>query len=141
MGCSRRDERGQVAPLLALLALVAGLACLGLGRFGAAVVEMAHARTAADAAALAGAAAGEAEARRLAQANGADLTSFEAAGTDVRAEVTTASGASARARARREVGRLPEWLAAVARRAGLCQPEGRAHLAACGERLPSGGPG
>ncbi|MBW3615944.1 MAG: hypothetical protein KY439_11660 [Actinobacteria bacterium] len=120
MRCSLHHERGQVAPLLALLTVAVGLACLGLGRFGASAVELAQARTAADAAALAGAAGGESEARRLAQANGADLSSFEAAGGDVRAEATTASGATARARARREGGPLrpgPRALSPVLRTA------------------------
>lgn len=106
MECSRLGERGQVAPLVALLMVAIGLACLGLGRFGGAAVDLAQARTAADAAALAGAAAGEPAARQLAEANGATLSAFEAAGTDVRAEATTASGARSRARARREPGPL-----------------------------------
>lgn len=102
MGGCLGHERGQVAPLLALLTVVVGLACLGLGRFGGWAVELAQARTAADAAALAGAAAGESAARRLAEANGARLTRFESAGTDVRVEATRASGASYHARARRD---------------------------------------
>lgn len=107
MGCCRREERGQVAPVVALLMVVAGLACLGLGRFGGAAVDLAQARTAADAAALAGAAAGEPAARQLAEANGATLSAYEAAGIDVRAEATTASGATARARARATRGPSP----------------------------------
>ena len=104
MECSRPGERGQVAPLVALIMVAIGLACLGLGRFGGAAVDLAQARTAADAAALAGAAAGEPAARQLAEANGATLSAFEAAGTDARAEATTASGARSRARARRAPG-------------------------------------
>lgn len=104
MDCSRHAERGQVAPLVAVFMLGVGLACLGLGRLGGAAVEAARARTAADAAALAGAAGGEPAARQLAEANGATLSHFEAAGTDVRAEATTASGATVRARARRGSG-------------------------------------
>lgn len=97
-------ERGQVAPLLALLAVGVGLACLGLGRFGADAVANARARTAADAAALASAATGaEIDARRLAQANGATVESYEAAGADVRVRVRVDTGhgavvSSARAR-------------------------------------------
>lgn len=124
MGGRRGHERGQVAPLLALLTVVVGLACLGLGRFGGWAVELAQARTAADAAALAGAAAGEGAARRLAEDNGARLTRFESTGTDVRVEATTASGASYHARARRD---LPEPTArstlAPALRVALAQAE------------------
>lgn len=101
MECSRHPERGQVAPLVAVFMVGVGVACLGLGRLGGAAADAARARTAADAAALAGAAAGEPAARQLAEANGATLSRFEAAGTDVRAQATTASGATARARARR----------------------------------------
>ena len=82
-----RDDRGQVAPLLALLAVAIGLACLGLGRFGAGAVTAASARTAADAAALAGSMDGESSARSLAAANGGRLESFESAGGDVRVRV------------------------------------------------------
>ena len=82
------EERGQVAPLLALFAVGIGLACLGLGRFAGGAVDAASARTAADAAALAGAdAGGEPAARSLAAANGGRLESFEAAGGDVRVRV------------------------------------------------------
>lgn len=100
-----RNERGQVAPLLALFALGIGLACLALGRLGADAVDQARARTAADAAALAAAGAAgidapEPAARRLATANGATVASFEAAGGDVRVLVRTGNAtASARARA------------------------------------------
>jgi D-alanyl-D-alanine dipeptidase len=93
------DERGQVAPLLALFAVAIGLACLGLGRFGAGAADRARAQTAADAAALAGAAGGEAEARALAAANGGAVRSFEAAAGDVRVRVDV-RGATASARAR-----------------------------------------
>jgi hypothetical protein len=93
------DERGQVAPLLALFAVAIGLACLGLGRFAAGGVDAARARTAADAAALAGALDGEAAATWLAAANGGSLESFESGGGDVRVRVRVgAHTASARAR-------------------------------------------
>ena len=68
-----RRERGSVAPLLAVLVVAAGAAALGLGRIGGAAVARAQARTAADAAALAGAADGEQAARAIATANGARL--------------------------------------------------------------------
>jgi hypothetical protein len=62
--------------------------------------ERARARTAADAAALAGAAEGEPAAREVAAANGAELVAWRAEGTDVWVEVTLGD-AHARARARR----------------------------------------
>lgn len=100
MGTCCRDERGQVAPLLALLALAVGFACFGLGRLGAAAVERATVRTAADAAALAGAAGGAGEARRLARVNGGEVVELEAAGTDTRVRVRAGSAPVTSARAR-----------------------------------------
>ena len=81
------DERGQVAPLLALFAVGIGLACLGLGRFAGGAVDAASARTAADAAALAGSLDGESSARALAAVNGGRVVAYEAAGGDVRVGV------------------------------------------------------
>lgn len=93
-------ERGSVTPLVALLMLVVGGLVVGLGRLGADAVTAARARTAADAAALAGAADGEAAARTLAEANGAELIAFAAEGAEV--EVRTRVGAfEAEARAAR----------------------------------------
>jgi putative heme iron utilization protein len=60
----------------------------------------ARARAAADAAALAGAAEGEAAARAVAEANGAELRSWRAAGDDVWVEVEV-DDAVAVAKARR----------------------------------------
>ena len=95
-----RDERGQVLPLLALVMVAIGLACLGLGRFARGLVDAAAAQTAADAAALAGVLDGPAAARSLAEANEAELLSFErVGGTDVRVRVRLGRAvASARAR-------------------------------------------
>lgn len=56
---------------------------LALARFGGAVNDAARARTAADAAALAGVHGGRAEAADLARANGGVLTRFDAIGHDV----------------------------------------------------------
>ena len=124
---SQRDDRGQVAPLLALFAVGIGLACLGLGRFAGGAVDAASARTAADAAALAGAAAGEPAARALAVRNGGALESFEAAGRDVRVRVRVGPHVvSARSRSGRdsdgsssasatETGLAPGLRAALAR--------------------------
>ena len=70
------SDRGQALPLLAAVLVVAGVVALVVADLGVAAVERAKARTAADAAALAGAAEGEAVARRVAAANGASLVSF-----------------------------------------------------------------
>lgn len=80
-------ETGQVVPLAALIALLAGVACLGLGRLGGDAVGRAEARTVADAAALAGALAGEDAAREAAEANGGRVARYESAGGEVRVEV------------------------------------------------------
>jgi hypothetical protein len=72
-----------------------------LGRLGEAAVARAAARTAADAAALAGAADGEPAARDVAAANGATLLRYEALGQDTRVTVRLGR-AEAVARARRE---------------------------------------
>jgi hypothetical protein len=98
---TRRNQRGQVLPLLVLVVALAGVLVVVLGRLGQAAVDRAHARTAADAAALAGAAAGESAARDLAQANGATLLWFRAEGRDVEVAVRFRR-AEAVARARRE---------------------------------------
>jgi hypothetical protein len=94
-----------VVPLVALLIVaVAGLV-LGLGRLGGDAVDRARARTAADAAALAGAAAGRDEAESVAEANGARLVAWETAGADVRVRVSF-RGFEASARARRVASRV-----------------------------------
>src|SRR5688500_743307 len=69
-----------MAPLLAVLVVAVGGLCLGLGRLGADAVRSAQARTAADAAALAGAAEDETAARMLAMANGGRLGGVEVDG-------------------------------------------------------------
>ena len=93
------EESGQVVPLLALLVLVAGGASLFVSHVAAASLERGRARTAADAAALAGAAAGEPAARDAAAANGGRLVSFDAAGPEARVRVEVERAvASARAR-------------------------------------------
>ncbi|MEA2901577.1 MAG: hypothetical protein QOH36_1464 [Actinomycetota bacterium] len=98
-----RGERGSVVPLMALAIVVLGAAVLLVGRLGVAATDRAGARTAADAAALAGAAEGEGPAGDLAAANGADMTNFAAEGTDARVEVELGT-ARAVARARRSHG-------------------------------------
>jgi hypothetical protein len=80
------DERGQATPLLAIVVVLVGLMAMALGRLGHSATDAARARTAADAAALAGAADGERAARDLAEANGARMVRFVKAGDEV--EVT-----------------------------------------------------
>jgi Flp pilus assembly protein TadG len=85
---SRRDDRGQILPLvLLLIALGAGLAVL-VGEFEAVAVERARARATAtaDAAALAAATErddGRTVAREFAAPNGAQLMSFTRDGGEV----------------------------------------------------------
>ena len=80
-------DRGQALPWMmmvvaAAMTLVVVAVCLAI-----VVDDAARARTAADAAALAGAAAGEPAARDLAERNGDELLSFERTWCDVRVEV------------------------------------------------------
>jgi hypothetical protein len=81
------SERGQVLPLVALVMVVAGLAVVAIGRIGGAAVDRARAQSAADAAALAGAADGKDAARELARANGGRLDGYEEVGDDARVRV------------------------------------------------------
>jgi hypothetical protein len=92
-------DRGQATPLVAAVVVFAAIVAFALVRAGHVAVDSARARTAADAAALAGAADGRAAARRLASANGGRLVAYRALGDDVLVEVDV-GGVSARARAR-----------------------------------------
>jgi capsid protein len=83
--------------------VMVGVLCLALGHLGGSAAEVTRAQTAADAAALAGAADGEAGARSLARANGARLVSFRIDGHEVEVIVTIGKS-TARARARSEGG-------------------------------------
>ncbi len=95
----RRTEGGQATPLWAIVLVLAGLALIPTGLVIRAVHERSLAQNAADAAALAGALADEAEARAIAQENGAVLVSYrEGAGV---VEVTVEVG-DRRATARAE---------------------------------------
>ena len=116
-------ERGQVVPLVALVMVVAGLACLAVARLGGAAAARAQAVTAADAAALAGAAQGRRAAHATAAANGGRLVAHEQLGSDTRVRVEL-GGAIATARARRHggIGRgehAPALRAALARASQL----------------------
>ena len=100
---AQESDRGQLAPLYALIVLVAAGAVVLLAQLGVLAVHRAHARTAADAAALAGAAQGRGAAEQVAQANGAVLESFTVSGSDVQVRVRVGS-THATARARRDGG-------------------------------------
>ncbi len=99
----KRDERGSSLPLLVLAVLLGGLIVLLAGRLGGAAVDRAAARSAADAAALAGAAEGEPGARQLAGANGATVVGYAEHGSDARVEVELGE-ARAVGKARRSAG-------------------------------------
>lgn len=99
---STRDEKGQATPLLALVMVVVGVLCLVVMVTGRAADDRARARTAADAAALAGAAAGREEAVEVAAANGAELVRYTANGSLVEVQVSVGETlATARAGATR----------------------------------------
>ena len=116
-----RGERGSAVPLIALVILAAGGAIVLLGRLGGAAVDRAAARTAADAAALAGAAEGPDVARSVAAANGGQVVSYRQLGLDTEVRVR-AGRAVAVARAQRQAGGPPDDVApalrAVLTRAG-----------------------
>jgi hypothetical protein len=102
------DDRGQAVPLLVAAVGLAAVLVLGLAHMGRVVADRAQARTAADAAALAGAAEGEDAARSVAEANGGELIRYEADvagdrdGDEVLVEVSV-GGVEAYGRARRRV--------------------------------------
>ncbi|MEI7593782.1 MAG: pilus assembly protein TadG-related protein [Actinomycetes bacterium] len=89
-----------MSPFLALLIAFALLVSLGLSQLGSMVLDRVHARTAADAAALAGVTGGRTAADRFAQANNGRVEQFVDRGGET--EVTVRVGrARATARARR----------------------------------------
>lgn len=108
-----RSEQGQTTVVVAVLAGLVVLVLLGTARLGAAAVERAGARTAADAAALAAVGeeagavgSGRAAAVEIAARNGATVTAYRVDGTAV--EVTVRVGdAHASARADRSIGSDP----------------------------------
>jgi D-alanyl-D-alanine carboxypeptidase/Putative Flp pilus-assembly TadE/G-like len=135
----RRSPRdgGQVVPLAAAMVALCCAALLALVPVAGALDDRARARTAADAAALAGAADGEAAARQVAAANGADLLELEQTGDEVvvrvrvgdldayaRARATgrpgdSGTGGTAAGSGGRRAGLAPAMLAALARADGL----------------------
>lgn len=104
-GCGRSPvragrEAGQATPLVLAVVALAVVVLLALVPLARAAADRAQARTAADAAALAGAAEGQEAAREVAAANGATLVTWRAAGADVWVAVTLGN-ARAVAKARR----------------------------------------
>jgi hypothetical protein len=93
-------DAGQATPLLAAAVGLVALMLLALGPMGGALADRAQARTAADAAALAGAADGEDAARAMAAANGAELVGFQESGDDAVVVEVRRDGVTAHARAR-----------------------------------------
>lgn len=92
------DDAGQVLALVSVLVVFVALVCLGLTRLGVGVIDRARARTAADAAALAGARDGEDVAGEVAEQNHGELLAYVSSDGEV--EVTVRVGDStARARA------------------------------------------
>ncbi|MGH9210593.1 MAG: M15 family metallopeptidase [Acidimicrobiales bacterium] len=100
-------DRGQTTPLLVAAVGLVAVLLLGIGPMGRAVVQRTQARTAADAAALAGAAEGEDAAADVARANGGDLTSYDVSGDEVTVQVVI-DGVGAFGRARRHEVPAPE---------------------------------
>ena len=72
----RRDERGQAVPLALVVVALAILATAAIAELGGNVVDAGRARTAADAAALAGVEGGREASARVAADNGATLVSW-----------------------------------------------------------------
>ncbi len=94
-----RGDRGQALPLVIAVVALSAFAVVALGRFAVGTVDAARARTAADAAALAGAADGRGAAASAAGDNGGTLESFVSTGDDVIVRVRVGR-AVAEARAR-----------------------------------------
>lgn len=102
-----RGHGGQAIPFVVAMVVVTGGLLIVLARIGSMVVDHARARTAADAAALAGAVQGESAADATAAANGGTVLEFRQDGAAV--EVLVRVGvAEARARARRGLSAAAE---------------------------------
>lgn len=76
------EERGSITVLAAAAMMLIGVLLVGVGMLGGAAVERARAQTAADAAALAGAVHGRAEAEAVAAANEGVLVSYDEQAAD-----------------------------------------------------------
>ncbi|HEX4979840.1 MAG TPA: M15 family metallopeptidase [Acidimicrobiales bacterium] len=135
-----RGDAGQAIPLVVLLLVAAAGTLLVLGAYGHQLLRQARVQTAADAAALAGAASGARAAHVVAEANGATMVDFERLpGGDVRVRVER-EGARAGARARAELSAPPTGGGlAPAMRAALARAEqllGRPVPVVSGRRSP-----
>lgn len=95
------SDRGQSTPLWAIVLVLAALLLIPMGLLARATIERAEAQSAADAAALAGALDGEAEARTVARLNGARVERYRTMG-DVVEIIVVVGGRRATARALRE---------------------------------------
>jgi hypothetical protein len=92
------DDQGQAVPLAGALVAVAAVLVLGIGSLAGDVGDAGRARSAADAAALAGVDGGRPRSAALAVANGATLVSWRRDGRDVEVRVRVGRAtASARA--------------------------------------------
>lgn len=76
----RSDDRGQAVPLALVAVVIAVVATLAIATLGQSVVDAGRARTAADAAALAGVEGGATASARLAAEHGATLVSWSSSG-------------------------------------------------------------
>ena len=95
---ARADDDGQALPLVIGVVAVLAVLLVGIGWYGHSLVDAAQARTAADAAALAGAAEGRSAAGAMAAANGGELIVYRELGADVLVTVRVGRAtASARA--------------------------------------------
>jgi hypothetical protein len=98
----RNRDDGQAVPLIVGVVAVMAMIVLGVGWLGVSLVDAASARTAADAAALAGVVDGQGAAAERAADNGGELVSFRRVGDDVIVTVRCGRAtASARATASR----------------------------------------
>ena len=87
----RGGDHGQALPFGLALAGLAAVLTVGLGTLAGDVVDAGRARTAADAAALAGVTGGPAAAGRLAAANGARVVAWSRSGATVTVTVAVGS--------------------------------------------------
>lgn len=101
-------DSGQVLPLVSVVLVLVALVCVGLTHLGAGVAERARARTAADAAALAGARDGEDVAGEVASQNHGELVAYVARDGEVEVTVRV-GGSTARARAARRWDQPATW--------------------------------
>jgi hypothetical protein len=85
------DDCGQAMPFVLVIVVMVALSCIAMLRLSHAATDAARARTAADAAALAGVRDGQGAARRLATANGGSLVEFREI-SDVEVEVVVQVG-------------------------------------------------